>query len=543
MKRVLCLFLSLTLILTIIFVPSAANAETYGNLRYKKFADYVEITECDSSVTSIDIPAEIDGLPVTIIGDHAFYKCLDLTDVNIPSSVTGIGEYAFYKCSNLTKIDIPNGVTSIGYRAFYGCSNLKSINLPDNISKIGENAFYLTAFYENEENWSDNALYVSNYLIVVNNVKIGTEYTIRNGTSLIADGAFNYCYGLTSVNIPESVTGIGVGAFSLCGSLNIEVSSENSYYTSIDGVLFSKDKTEIAAYAKDKIQPEYTVPSGVTSIGDRAFYECENLTNINILGSVESIGNYAFYNCDKLTGLEIPNSTTSIGSGAFCDCSGLKRIRLSDNLKRIDSNAFLGCTHLEGIKIPESVTSIGDYALSGCIKITSINLPNNLTSISNYLFSECYSLNYINIPNSITSIGDAAFYGCDSISHIYYGGSEEQWNNINVGTDNEDLTSAAIYFNSCAPMSASIVSKTAGAVTVITNLDNFSDGDKAVSKVYAALYDKNGAVIDSYSAEYNGADIKGVLKSNEKADHIKVFVWNKDESLTPITDAPEYISL
>lgn len=114
---------------------------TYGVLTYKNYGDHIEISDCDESAAEVEIPAEIDGLPVTVIGDEAFYLRENLTSITIPDSVTKIGERAFSDCTSLTSITLPNSITVIGNWAFLTCFSLTSITLPDSITMIGEHAF------------------------------------------------------------------------------------------------------------------------------------------------------------------------------------------------------------------------------------------------------------------------------------------------------------------------------------------------------------------------------------------------------------------
>ena len=168
----------------------------------------------------------------------------------------------------------------------------------------------------------------------------------------------------------------------------------------------------------------------VTSIGDRAFYDCSKLTSVTIPNSVTSIGSSAFQFCSKLTSVTIPNSVTSIGDGAFYDCSGLTSVTIPNSVTSIGDRAFEGCSGLTSVTIPNSVTSIGNYAFDGCSKLTSVTIPNSVTSIGNYAFwgcsgltsssafSNCSGLTSVTIPNSVTYIESHAFSNCSGLTTV-----------------------------------------------------------------------------------------------------------------------------
>ena len=155
----------------------------------------------------------------------------------------------------------------------------------------------------------------------------------------------------------------------------------------------------------------------VTSIGKSAFYECSNLTSVDIPNSVTSISNMAFYDCSSLTSVTIPNSVTSIGHSVFFYCSNLTSVTIPNSVTSIGNNAFMGCTSLISVSIPNSVTSIGDCAFQYC-SLTSVTIPNSVTSIGDYAFSCCYSLTSVTISNSVTEIGNYAFGYCTNITKI-----------------------------------------------------------------------------------------------------------------------------
>ena len=463
-----------------------AASEKYDVYTYEVGSDgTVTITDCDNSAQgTITIPSQIDGKPVTSIGEQAFSYCDSLTSITIPDSVTSIGMQAFSSCDSLTSVTIGNGVKKIGEHAFSFCDSLTSITIPNSVTSIGNEAFR----------------YCSSL----------TSITIPNSVTSIGREAFYGCSSLTSATIGSGVTSIGNEAFDNCDKLNqINVDTANTVYSSENGVLFNKDKTELIRYPEGKADTSYSIPNSVTYIVYRAFCDCSSLTSITIPDSVTSIGTQAFLYCDSLTSITIPNSVTRIGSYAFNGCKKLTQINVDtantvyssvngvlfnkdktelirypegkadtsysipDSVTSIGDYAFRDCSRLTSITIPDSVTSIGYSAFYGCGSLTSVYIsdiaswcgiafdgsdsnplgrganlylngklvtdlviPNRVTSIGNYAFYGCSSLTSITIPNSVTSIGDEAFYYCIKL------------NQINVATGNANyLSESGVLFN------------------------------------------------------------------------------------------------
>ena len=182
------------------------------------------------------------------------------------------------------------------------------------------------------------------------------------------------------------------------------------------------------------------IPSSVTNIEEAAFYGCSSLTSINIPSSVTSIGKEAFWGCSNLTSINIPNSVTSIGEWAFLLCSNLTSINIPSSVTSIGEYAFGLCSNLTSINIPQSVTSIGKSVFIDCRGLTSVNIPDSVKSIGEGAFANCSNLTDINIPSSVTSIGEAAFYGCSRLTRVIFKGNNppkiSSSDNIFLGTPN-----------------------------------------------------------------------------------------------------------
>jgi hypothetical protein len=252
-------------------------------------------------------------------------------------------------------------------------------------------------------------------------------YTIPNSVTSIYYSSFQFCVSLASIIIPSSVTSIARAAFTECpGLTEILVHPDNPTYSSEDGVLYDKLKTNLIKFPAGKAGA-YTIPSSVTKIGGYAFYYCDRLTSVTIPESVTSISNEdvvwrnGFMGCTSLTAISVdsdnPNYCSEDGvlfnktKTTLITCPGGKigTYTIPSSVTNIEQRAFRFCVSLAGIIIPNSVTSIPLYAFDGCAKLTNIVIPSSVTSIGGSAFNSCNSIVNIFIPNSVTSIAVGAF--------------------------------------------------------------------------------------------------------------------------------------
>jgi hypothetical protein len=266
--------LAVRLLLLLLALPVVARAQ-YNCLTNN---GTITITQYTGSALAVEVPPTINGLPVTCIGDNAFYQCIGLTSVAIPDSVTVIGNYAFGWCSSLTNLSIPNSVTSIGDWAFSVCGRLTTFTIPSSVSSLEGNAF--------------------------SGCSSLTEVTIGDGVTSIGSRAFAGCTSLAGIAIPNSVTNLGNEVFNYCTLLT-----------------------------------NITIGKSVTNIEGGAFEYCASLTNVTIPNSVTSIGAWAFYRCTSLGSITIPDAVHSIGDWSFEGCTKLASVYFMGNAPPIVSGS------------------------------------------------------------------------------------------------------------------------------------------------------------------------------------------------------------
>jgi len=268
------------------------------------------------------------------------------------------------------------------------------------------------------------------YNILDKNKSTEEIYVIREGVTEISK-AFVDCSKVTSIVIPNSVTSIEDGAFDYCSGLtSISVDPNNLNFSSLDGVLYDKEKTKIIKVPRGKTD-DVVIPGSVISIAQHSFFRCTELNNIVIPISVTDIEDSAFNYCFVLTSISVDPNNLNFSSldGVLYDKEKTKIIKvpcgktgdfvIPNSVISIDHYSFCHCSKLTSIVIPNSVTDIGDYAFADCSKVTNIVIPDSVTSIGEGAFVNCEGLTSIVIPNSVTSIEYSAFKDCIKLNRFH----------------------------------------------------------------------------------------------------------------------------
>ena len=412
---------------------------------------------------------------VTAIHESCFKNCTNLTGVTIPKTITYIGSISFYGTAlnrvdindlsawcrtkfgsdmgnplcfahhlyldgeELTSLVVPDSISAISDQAFQGCTGLTSVTFPSSAISVGDWAFTDCSFI--------------------------TSVNIPSSNATIGDYAFQNCTNLTDLTVSSSTISFGYNVFNFTNLTNVIWSVKNCTLKNLPFEDLKKIKTVTFTENVEHIPASLcmglynlttmTIPNSVTSIGEKAFYNCSGIRTINMGNSVTTIGKDAFYGCDRLyrvntTDLSawcnidfkndnanplkwgshnlylnntkvrhmvIPDDVTKIRNHAFCGSSILS-VSFPNSVTSIGINTFRDCNYLSEIQLPDSMDSIGSDAFNGCTNLTSAILPNGLKAIGPRLFYGCEKLSEVTITASVSTIGQSTFSGCKSLSTV-----------------------------------------------------------------------------------------------------------------------------
>ncbi len=449
---------------------------------------------------AFDSCSKFTSLPVgeypISIGDYAFSNCSGLTDVMIPDNVISIGKSVFNGCYNLKNISIGSGLAQIGDGAF------SFIDMLNKITVDADNPYWTVDSYG--VLYSKDMTRLVQYPI--NDSR--PSYTVPEGVTAVDSGAFLFCYDIIKITLPDSLKTIGDYAFAECynlssitlptgietigdfavswyttpyysgtleqwetvekhpndTSISLQIiicgGTDRPYYipgtcgTKLNWILYADGELVISGsgamtnwssmsdapwyYLNERVK-SITVESGVSSIGSRAFCYCENATKVTIAETVTSIGIYAFDDCYEIKELTMPVSANLPRNYAFGGCQSIEKLTLT-----------AGTGVMQNFSSESSNYSKTQYWYTPWYEsraaLKEIVIEDGVTNIGDYAFNYNTHLESIRIPASVTTIGDSAFNSTyNELTDVYYSSTQENWNKVSIGSNNEQLTSAALH--------------------------------------------------------------------------------------------------
>lgn len=398
-----------------------------ANSKLTKIGQY-SFAYCEK-LTGFDIPSSLKELE-----EGVFFRCSSLKKIIIPDTVEKIDRSAFYECTNVIEIKIPGTVKEASDIALVGCEKVITAELPismvtlANLQRSDDLETLVIVDDGSTELPDKDALNEKKKLKKVvfpdsltsiprafcRSVSALEEVKLPANLKIISNASFSECTNLKTIDLPDTVTEIGAFAFADCTSLKdftipdgIKSIGEEAFYNSGITSLVVPESVETIdklAFSHMANLTNATFPAGCGI----TFSDCKNLKTAKITGNPTVIDNYMFYECSQLTDFEIPGSVKKIGYAAFYN-TALKEAVIPASVTEIDDWAFGECQNLEKAVLSDGLKSIGGAAFYECPELTDSNIPDSVTTLGGYAFSCCPKLKDMTIPDTIDNFGECVF--------------------------------------------------------------------------------------------------------------------------------------
>ena len=467
MKRLLSITVLLLALVALIGCKDKVKAprtEEISNLELVEMENGWMINSVlNNTVSSISIPEEHDGKPITSIQREAFKNCTKIKTLTIPYNVTYVGSYAFKGCTSLNELYISNESAVIEETAFESCPIFKA-QVPGThigvVPKENLTSLYLAGGTVAERAFADFPLLsvigvsgdvvfnehaldgcaVISFRVLASEIdKLAIKESVSyltiapdretNTTTLYRD-AFKDYTNLRGITLENNNTTFDIreGAFDNCTATTFSVPASlmKSLPTTTKKLTITSGEIEYLGSTRAMALEVLIIKDGVTSVASGAFRECPSLRSVAIVASIDKIDDYTFYKCPSLESLDIGGTSTEIGKSAFADCTSLSELLIGTNIATVCQDAFKGCTSLTKLQLGSRVTAIEKNAFENCTSLEELSIGKSLTSLDFTAFLGCGSIKTISVSSSNTAYAlvDKSLYTKDKKTLIKFANSD-----------------------------------------------------------------------------------------------------------------------
>lgn len=401
------------------------------NLKQVVFTDNLEALDsrcfADSGLTIVSMPDEIKSL-----GNGVFSGCDSLSEIRLSRNLPSIPNNMFKNCISLKELEIPAGVEWIDNLAFEGCTQLTNVEVASANKKFCSRDGVVYSKNGEALKFYPLGRKDSRYVVLegVKTIKemafcessMLKEVVLPEGLEVIESYAFYDCIGLMELTLPDSVHTVWSEAFKRCEKLS--------------RITLPDSLTELAyeVFAGCTGLTEIIIPKEVSSVNARAFYGCSNLKRFlteeenttfttvdGVLFSRTMQILYCYPPGKAEESYTVPDSVKRLKEGAFIQAKWLKKVSIPDTVKYVERWCFAECESLETVRLPKKIDRISDYLFWGSKSLSAVTIPSSVTEIAPSAFYECSGLVEIKIPNSVKEIKDYAFYSCEALKTVKLG--------------------------------------------------------------------------------------------------------------------------